>query len=290
MKPPAQPAPPVTLIQIDPLAMGLSGTSSRRVSVYTSLEGENPGGSIKDRMVLGELNELIANGKLRPGSWIAEISSGSTARSLAYYCASLGIRCALFVPRTLSEPELHRLQECGAEVHPVEVEGAYERFQNFCHDRAIAPFNQLFDASKRRHYHAFGRTVQTLIGRVDWLIGGVGTGHALSGTGSGMPIGPLLISAEPAEGVVNGIRNIDLERHGPEDPCVAAWFNRRVVVEKQDYYLLPSISTGRGSLAFSDSFRVVLGAFKKLAERGLDSGRPATVFLLGAQNRLALAG
>ena len=124
---------------------------------YTSLEGENPGGSIKDRMVLGELSEQVSTGALRPGGWIAEISSGSTARSLAHYCANLGINCALFVPRTLPLGDLRRLRESGAEVHAIEVEGAYERFRAFCRERKMTAFDQLFDASERRHYHAFGR-------------------------------------------------------------------------------------------------------------------------------------
>jgi hypothetical protein len=269
VRPPAQLPLPMELVRVDPAAIG-----------------DNPGGSIKDRMVLGELNDLITQGKLQRGDWVAEASSGSTARSLAYHCASLGLRCALFVPLTLPEPDLRRLSDSGAEVHPVEVEGAYERFGDFCRRRAVLPFNQLFDASKRRHYLAFGRAIADLVGPVDWLIGGVGTGHSLSGTGSGMSTAPLLFSAEPASGGVNGIRNIALERHGPEDPCAEAWFNRRVVIEKQDYFPHPLIRTDRGNMAFSDSFRVVLGAFRTAAEREPAADRPITVFLLGAQNRL----
>jgi cysteine synthase len=277
---------PLSVVEIDVSTLGLLVASGRRLRAYTSLEGENPGGSIKDRMVIGELSELISAGALRPGGWIAEISSGSTARSLAHHCASLGINCALFVPRTLPEADLRRLRESGAEVHAIEVEGAYERFRAFCRERNMPAFDQLFDASKRRHYRTFGRALQDSLGVVDWLIGGVGTGHSLSGVATGMMPRPLVVSAEPAQGSVSGVRNIELQRYGPDDPCIPAWFDHRMLVEPQDFYSGPLLRTDRGGLVFGDSFRLVLGAFKRLAAGRADLDRPLTAFLLGAQNRI----
>ena len=64
---------------------------SRDVQLWTSLEGENPGGSIKDRMVLPELLQLKTKGINN----ISEISAGSTALSLAFYSQKFGLKCEL---------------------------------------------------------------------------------------------------------------------------------------------------------------------------------------------------
>ena len=56
--------------------------------------------------------------------------------------------------------------------------------------------------------------------------------------------------------------------------------------QRAGFYSGPSLRTDRGGLAFGDSFRLVLGAFKTLADGPADPDRPLTAFLLGAQNRI----
>src|SRR4051812_41750422 len=92
--------------------------------LYTTLEGENPGGSVKDRMVLGYLAEKLADHTLRVGDRVSEISAGSTARSLAVHGRKLGLEVVLFVPDYLSAEEIEFLRSTGSEVHLVsKVEG-----------------------------------------------------------------------------------------------------------------------------------------------------------------------
>ena len=111
--------------------------------VFTTLEGENPGGSIKDRMVWGELSELLDGGDLKPGDDIAEISAGSTALSLAYYSQLLGLKCHLFVPQTLESKMLERLSNLQATLHFfADVKSAYEEFDQFIQKSKIRKFNQ----------------------------------------------------------------------------------------------------------------------------------------------------
>src|ERR1051326_7261280 len=85
--------------------------------LFTTLEGDNPSGSMKDRMVRGELDELIAAGKLKPGDRVSEVSAGSTARSLAYHCHELGLVCDLFVPDIIPTEETDVFERLGANVY-----------------------------------------------------------------------------------------------------------------------------------------------------------------------------
>src|SRR5687767_10373902 len=85
--------------------------------VFTSLEGENPGGSIKDRMVHGEIQALMRKGLLKPGDAISEVSAGSTAKSMAHYCPLYGVKCVLFVPSSTDPAVLDTLKKNGANLH-----------------------------------------------------------------------------------------------------------------------------------------------------------------------------
>lgn len=246
---------------------------------FTSLEGENPGGSIKDRMVIGELEELLGKGILQPNDCVGEVSAGSTAKSLAFHTKRLGLRCVLFVPDSLAATELDQMRTLGAEVHPVKVERAYEAFEAFCTKAGVHPFNQAKDKTKRRFYSNLGSIAQAQIGKIDTLVGAVGTGHSLLGVADGIHPKPYLVTAEPRDGGVSGIRNLERDRYGEDDPCDPSLFDRRVVLSVENYFSKSQILTSVGVVEIPDSFRVVLGALSSLAE-----DRRRNVFLLGASN------
>ncbi len=247
---------------------------------FTSLEGENAGGSIKDRMVTGELKELLDLGVLKPGDCVAEISAGSTAKSLAFFAPRFGLRCVLFVPESLAGTEVDDMRGAGAEVYPVKVEGALERFNAFCAKSGVHPFNQAKDKTKRRFYADLGNAVQGQVGSIEILIGAVGTGHSLLGVAAGFRPKPYIVSAEPLDELVSGIRNIEKVRYGDTDPCDPSLFDKRVVLSANQYFPQSRILTSVGLVEIPDSFRVVLGAlsaFRKMRQKRF--------FLLGASNR-----
>jgi pyridoxal-phosphate dependent enzyme len=256
------------------------GDSRRNCRVFTSLEGHNPGGSIKDWMVAGELAALVRAGALAKGDCIAEASAGSTARSLAVFSKQVGLRCVLFVPNRMSCHELTELIQLGADVRPVEIEGAYERFDAFCAATGARSFNQLKDVTKRRHYHSFGRFVSHMLGPIDVVVGAVGTGHSLVGVSEGIESNPVIVSAEPLRGGIPGIRNVVGTRYGDDDPCNETWFDRRIEVGSADYFPGSDVETTSGPIHVSDSFRVVLGAARVLVA---EAAR-LRLFLVGASN------
>lgn len=249
---------------------------------WTSLEGENPSGSIKDRMVLGELEFLFQNNLMKKGETIAEASAGSTAKSLAFYSKQFQIRCVFFVPDFIAKEDLDRLESYGAKVFPVAMEGAMEKFDRYCHDKNLKKFNQLFDSEKKRHYFELADMFRPHVTRQPIVIGGIGTGHSLIGVAERLNANKI-ISAEPLGIQVNGIRNLDSVYYDQKDPCQKDLFSQRCLVDVGQMYPQKEIVTDSGPIQVSDSFRLVLGACRKVAKETDD----ADFILVGSSNKLS---
>lgn len=271
--------PPPTVVELTEPRLTASGAR-----LFTSLEGENPSGSIKDRMVRAELEALMTAGALRPGDRVSEVSAGSTARALAHHCQELGLRCDLFVPDVLPESETEAFEQRGATVHRGSRETGYALYAEFCARERPHRFDQLSDTTLSRHYRSLGAGVSARVGPLDAVIGAVGTGHSLLGTAEGMTPRPFVVTAEPAEPyAVMGLRNVELERFGPDDPCTVDLFDTRTVVSADERATWPdgAVATDHGEVAGGASFAVVLSAAARLvAERRLER-----VFLVGATTR-----
>lgn len=252
--------------------------------VWTSLEGENPGGSIKDHMVLHELRAWLESGRLRPGQTVAEVSAGSTARSLAHYARELGLRCVLFLPTGTSAETLAGLQSMGAEVHLGPADASlYAALDDHCAETGAIPFDQFKDRGKRRHYERLGREVAARLGRIDLVLGAVGTGHSLLGLAAGLEPRPRTVSVEPLDTEIEGVRNLERLHFGDIDPCSPDSFDERILVEAGAIDPSPQVLSSDGPLHTTASFELVLAG----ARARLDEARGSRVFLIGAANRRA---
>jgi cysteine synthase len=270
---------PITVVEItDPRVTQRAPGSA----FYTTLQGENPTGSIKDHMVAGELDELLRDGKVKPGDQIGEATFGSTGRSLAQYTKQRGLRCVLFLPDFVPAGDLEQLRAIGAEVHTVPLAQGMELYEAHCAKHGIHKFNQWTDPGKRRHYRSVGEVVLGKAKHVDVVIGAVGTGFSLIGTWEGMAGKPECLTAEPATGEVFAVRNIERAPHGPGDPCTPESFaGRRVLLDESQYFPATTIETSAGPVECSESFRLSLGAALDVA--GRKPGR--THFVVDAANR-----
>jgi cysteine synthase len=237
----------------------------RRLSLFTTLEGENPGGSIKDHMVSGALTKLVSDGVLKPDEMIiTEASAGSTALSLAHYSRLNRIRCTLFVPDTHPTEAVDLLRSLGATVRLVNLKESWQPFFDFCKEPGVLSFNQHLDAGKRVFYRELGKRVIEETGPLDAIIGAVGTAHSLVGVSEGMGNDPYLVTAEPRVEQVSGIRNISTVRYGEEDPCTEELFDERILLDASEFFSGSQLMTDKGPIRFSNSFRVGLGGLARL--------------------------
>ena len=90
--------------------------TNRKVRIFAKLEGNNPGGSVKDRPALYMIEKAEQSGELKPGKTILEPTSGNTGIALAMIGASKGYRVKLTLPECVSTERRHILEAFGAEV------------------------------------------------------------------------------------------------------------------------------------------------------------------------------
>jgi len=91
--------------------------------IFVKVEGENPTGSMKDRMAQAMIARAEADGRLRPGDTVVEYTGGSTGASLALVCAAKGYRIRIVTSTAFSEDKLTQMAAFGAELTLIPSEG-----------------------------------------------------------------------------------------------------------------------------------------------------------------------
>jgi cystathionine beta-synthase len=168
-------------------------TGSLRPHIFAKLEFLNPTGSVKDRMALFIIEDAEKRGLLKPGGTIVENSSGNTGAALAMIAAVKGYKCIITMPDKMSNEKKNLMKAFGAEVviTPTDVpfdspESYYsvarriaeETPNSFYPDQYNNPVN--IDS----HYYSTGPEIWSQMDeKVDYLVGGIGTGGTMSGAG-----------------------------------------------------------------------------------------------------------
>jgi [CysO sulfur-carrier protein]-thiocarboxylate-dependent cysteine synthase len=192
------------------------------VRVWAKLEGNNPTGSVKDRVALAMLDEAEARGDLTPGMRriIVEPTSGNTGIALAMLARRRGYRFLAVLPENVSEERRQLLALYGAamEFSPAEQgsNGAIRRAQEMLADepeRFYMPYQYGNPANPRAHYEGTGPEILRDLPSVTHFVAGLGTGGTLTGTGRRLKEARpsiQVIAAEPHPGEgVQGLRSLD---------------------------------------------------------------------------------
>ena len=189
------------------------------VRLYAKLEGQNPTGSIKDRVAKAMIEAAEASGELEPGRELLEPTSGNTGISLALV-AKLKVyplTCVMPENATDERKRLLRLYGAGIVFSPGDegsngaVRLALELAER--EPRYFMPFQYANEANPRAHYEGTGTEIAEALDRVDVLVAGLGTGGTLMGTGERLRESfpdVVVAAAEPLPGdPVMGLRSLD---------------------------------------------------------------------------------
>jgi cysteine synthase B len=174
-----------------PLIKLESLNTNPRVKILTKLEGNNPGGSVKDRIAYYMIKGAEKEDRIKKGDTILEATSGNTGIGLAMVSAALGYRVVLVMPECVSLERRKILEAFGAEIvlSPGNegTDGAIKlagRLRDESPGKYFTP-NQ-FDnpANIRAHYETTGREIiDQTNGDVDVFVAGMGTTGTLMGAG-----------------------------------------------------------------------------------------------------------
>ncbi|WP_028926910.1 PLP-dependent cysteine synthase family protein [Pseudonocardia acaciae] len=181
------------------------------------LEFFNPTGTAKIRMARQMVLDAERSGELRPGGRIVESTSGNTGLGLAVLAAERGYRFTAVVDGHASADKLRAMRAMGAELIYVSDEGedglATAAREDFAEQLAHATENAIFTEQHNNPSNAVGyypvadELCAALPGGVDWLIGAVGTGGSLCGTGvilRGRCPGLRVVGVEPVGSIAFG--------------------------------------------------------------------------------------
>jgi cysteine synthase B len=185
------------------------------VKLYAKLEGQNPTGSIKDRVALA----MVEAAQLEPGQELLEPTSGNTGISLALVARLKGYRLTCVMPDNVTEERRRLLRLYGAEIlDSPGAEGSNGAVRMAQELAALEPrYQMLFQyenpANPQAHYDGTGAEIAQALDRVDVLVAGLGTGGTLMGAGRRLRESfpdVTVAAAEPLPGdPVMGLRSLD---------------------------------------------------------------------------------
>jgi [CysO sulfur-carrier protein]-thiocarboxylate-dependent cysteine synthase len=250
-------------------------TPKPSVQLYAKLEGQNPTGSIKDRVAKAMLDDV----DLEPGRILLEPTSGNTGISLALVAKLKGYPLTCVMPANATTERRRLLELYGAtivESPPDEGSNGAVRLALELAEkdpRYYMPFQYANPANPRAHYEGTGAEIAEALDRVDVLVAGLGTGGTLMGTGARLRESfpdVVVAAAEPLPGdPVMGLRSLE---DGYVPPILdVTKIDRKLLVSNEESVRAVRALLDREGIFGGVSAGAVVHVARKLAEE-LDDG------------------
>ncbi|MEZ5204362.1 MAG: cysteine synthase family protein [Acidimicrobiales bacterium] len=257
------------------------------VRILAKLEGQNPGGSVKDRAAKWMIEDAEARGVLKPGMVVLESSSGNTGIALAMICKMRGYPFKVVLPENVSVERRQALEVWGAEIIPSPASegsnGAMRRAQKLAdeHPEWWFPFQYGNHANPTAHYEGTGPEIWKDVPEITHFIAGLGTAGTLMGVGRYLkeqnPEVQIWAIEPPAGEMVDGLKNID---EGFIPPVFTDWdgydvLDRKMIVRPRESIEWTRRMTEVGLFVGISSGAIMAGAVKAAGQ--IDEGTIVTI-------------
>jgi cysteine synthase B len=186
------------------------------VTIYAKLEGNNPGGSVKDRPAKSMILKALQRGTLKPGMKLIEPTSGNTGIALAMIAAVSGFEMHLVMPESATAERVKTMRAYGAVVHLTPAEQGMEGTIDYAHAKvAQGGFHMLDQFSNPdnplAHYETTGPEIwKDTAGKITHFVSSMGTTGTIMGVSRYLKEknpDVRIIGAQPTDGSsIPGIR------------------------------------------------------------------------------------
>jgi cysteine synthase B len=249
---------------------------SEDVRFFAKLEGQNPTGSVKDRIAKYMLEDAERKGELTPGRVILEATSGNTGIALAFIGRLKGYRVKVVMPDNVSEERAQLLKAFGAEVVYSDgrygTNGAIVKAQEMMRaepDAYYMPYQFGNVANPRAHYETTGPEILRDLPEVDVFVAGLGTGGTLTGVGRYLkerkPEVKVIATVPHPGDLVQGLRSLE-DGFIPEVFDESVLDGRIVVTSRMAFAAAKELTQKEGIFAGISSGAVLLTA-QRVARR-----------------------
>jgi len=246
------------------------------VRFFAKLEGQNPTGSVKDRIAKYMLEDAERKGELTADRVILEATSGNTGIALAFIGRLKGYRVKAVMPDNVSEERAQLLKAFGAEVVYSDgrygTNGAIVKAQEMMRadpDAYYMPYQYGNLANPRAHYETTGPEILRDLPEVDVFVAGLGTGGTLTGVGRYLkerkPEVKVIATVPHPGDLVQGLRSLE-EGFIPEvfDESV---LDGRIVVNSRTAFAAAKELTQKEGIFAGISSGAVLRTAQRVARR-----------------------
>ena len=256
------------------------------VRILAKLEGNNPGGSVKDRPALYMLTKAEESGELTPGKIILEPTSGNTGIALAMLGAAKGYRVKLVMPACVSVERRSVLEAFGAEVvlspHDEATDGAIRLSHRILEndpDLYYMPNQYANPNNILSHYETTGPEIlRQTNGDVDVFIAGMGTSGTLMGVGAFLRENKQnvrIVGVEPRLGhKLQGLKNMR-ESIVPEIYREESLDQKLTIMDEEAFAFTRELAVREGLFVGMSSGAAVAGALT--VARDMDRGTIVTL-------------
>jgi cysteine synthase B len=264
------------------------------VRLYAKLEGQNPSGSVKDRIAKYMIDDAERRGVLTKDRIVLEPTSGNTGISLAMICRLKGYRLKVVIPESVSAERTELLRAFGAEIVYSDgvrgTNGSIEVAKEIAaEDPAyFMPYQYGNEMNPRAHYETTGPEILRDLPEIDVFVAGMGTGGTLTGTGRYLKEkkpNVKIVAAVPHPGdLVQGLRSLD---EGFIPPVLdESILDGKIVIDSHTSFASAKELTQVEGIFAGISAGAVLKTAQRVAER-LDAGNIVCLFADGGWKYLS---